>query len=208
MRFDLSFVDGDHSYLGALTDLIQCAKYSAANAVIVVDDHGQIPVCWAVRDFLGLHPGWREIGGVFEANFHDDPFAHLRPSIEGLPFLILLGPPQSGIASRPPTTISRRFEGAVVKGVRFELVGDNPSGRMHAQFFISSIGPRLGSSYREASLAIPAGAQSVWMELDPPLEAEFGAEAEQNDYLVVLVWQGPDPEDILNLQHPPEVVVG
>ena len=38
MKFDLIFIDGDHSELGALHDLVNCKKLAHASSVVVLDD--------------------------------------------------------------------------------------------------------------------------------------------------------------------------
>ena len=52
LRFDLALIDGDHSHAAALTDLIQCARFAANNAVMLVDDFQLPGVNWAVRGFF------------------------------------------------------------------------------------------------------------------------------------------------------------
>ena len=67
--FDLCFIDGDHSYSGALSDIINCSRFAGPNCILVVDDANQPPVYTAVHDFLNLYPNWSEINGKFNKRY-------------------------------------------------------------------------------------------------------------------------------------------
>ncbi len=100
-KFEVLFVDRDHSYRGALFDLINCANYAQPNAVIVVDDYDLPPVFSAAQDFLALNPEWRELSGAYDQAISSDPFTGMRPSVDGLPFLVLIGPSAASVGVRP-----------------------------------------------------------------------------------------------------------
>jgi predicted O-methyltransferase YrrM len=45
-RFDLIFIDGDHSEIGALTDLVNCKRFAHSNTIVVLDDTRKThPIC-------------------------------------------------------------------------------------------------------------------------------------------------------------------
>ena len=60
MKFDVLFIDGDHSYEGALNDLINCIDLAAPNATIIFDDvvlKTDLQMSWTVgptKAWLGM----------------------------------------------------------------------------------------------------------------------------------------------------------
>lgn len=191
VRFGLSFVDGDHTYTAALTDLIGCARFADDNAVIVVDDYDQPQVNWAVRDFLRLHPAWQEIGGNFEGDPEGDPFAAMRPSLPDMPFLILLGPAAAGLSERPQTFMLRNMASSAVTGLELTVEGGHGAGTLYAKFIFDSVGPRGVEALRHtARLEVAAGSENLQFRFDPPLSTPNAAGAASNACEVALIWRG------------------
>jgi hypothetical protein len=174
VRFGLSFIDGDHTYAAALTDLIGCARYADDDSVIVVDDFDQAQVNWAVRDFLRLHPGWRELGGAFDDNAGDDPFEGMRPSLPGLPFLILVGPAAAGL--------------------ELTTSGAHDGGALFAKFNLDSVHPQgLDALRHTARLEVAPGCEKLQFSFDPPLSTAGAQKAASNACEVALIWRSPGP---------------
>ena len=59
---DLAFIDGDHSYPGALFDLYRTSERMSAGGVVVLDNSDKWGVACATADFLERHPDWQLAG--------------------------------------------------------------------------------------------------------------------------------------------------
>ncbi|HJM49332.1 MAG TPA: class I SAM-dependent methyltransferase [Alphaproteobacteria bacterium] len=208
LRFDLALIDGDHSHAAALTDLIQCARFAANNAVMLVDDFQLPGVNWAVRDFLRLHPEWREISGMFTNGFATASLAELSPSLEEISFLVLLGPDKNGIGARPVSFLRYEFAGAAIAGAGLKFAPDHGGGTLFAMFIIDSVSlSSVETSTRNISRRIEAGQDETRLALEPPLAAHYGLQAEKNNCEMILLWQGENSDGRLDLVAPPEFIV-
>jgi len=58
---DLLFVDGDHSYDGAMADMLAWAPMVRQGGYMLCHDHNYKEVAEAVRDFIKARPKWREL---------------------------------------------------------------------------------------------------------------------------------------------------
>ena len=133
--FDLCLVDGDHSYSGAISDLINCSNYSGPNSIIIVDDYNQPPVYNAVKDFLNINKNWREINN--KINFDTVDFAKMVPSINKLPFLILIAPDNPSI-NQNLKSLGKNIIGTV-KGINLNLAKPCADGTLEARWLISKM---------------------------------------------------------------------
>ena len=204
-KFDMFLVDGDHSYRGALFDLISCAHYAQPNAVIVVDDFNLPPVFSATQDFLALNPAWIELSGTFDRQVGSDPFAGMRPSLEGFPFLVLIGPPAISIGRRPANFALGRLSQDHLYGAAVEIGGNHSGGRLHANFVIHSVTTEaMRSSAATGFAAIEESAEAAEVKLDPPLAPTF-TDGATNNCDVSLVWES-DTGGLLELAGEPELL--
>ena len=134
--FDFIFVDGDHTYTGALTDLLNSARYAAPGAIIVVDDAIQPPVFSAVKDFLILNKDWREIGDRFnEASTRE--YIEPTSSNSSIPFLILEGPSKHFIGPRN-YSVYKEFKNSL-SGLNIKLDRPSGQGKLFSRFLISHL---------------------------------------------------------------------
>ncbi len=204
LRFDLAFVDGDHTHGPALMDLIHCARFAANGAVLVVDDYQLPSVNWAVRDFLRLHADWQEISGSFSNGSDSASLGGLAPSIEGTSFLVLLGPERNGIGVRPVSYFHHEFAGEAIAGARLKLAPGHGGGTLSAMFIIDSVGPSsVETSTRMISRPITAQQNELLLTLEPPLDSHYGSQAEKNSCELILSWHGERNGDRLDLLAPP-----
>ncbi len=206
-KFELLFVDGDHSYRGALFDLLNCANYAQPNAVIVIDDYDLPPVFSATQDFLALNPQWRELSGSYDRDVASDPFAGMRSSVDGLPFLVLIGPPAASVGDRPINVSLGELADNDLQGVTVPLAGDHGEGRLHAKFVISSVTTQAMRSSSAATYATVSGGDAVvTIRLDPPLAPPF-VDGATNNCDLSLVWESA-AGDLLDLAGDPELITG
>ncbi|MDC0074949.1 class I SAM-dependent methyltransferase [Alphaproteobacteria bacterium] len=133
--FDLCFIDGDHSHTGALSDIINCSKFSAPNSIIVIDDANQPPVYTAAHDFLKLYPNWSEISGILNNHNNID---NTQSSFKELPFLILVGPNYHSINNRP-YSIYKETD-ATLNGININLKNTQEAGEVQIRLLITHIG--------------------------------------------------------------------
>ena len=204
-KFDVLFVDGDHSYRGALFDLVSCAHYAQPNAVIVVDDFNLPPVFAATRDFLVLNPAWRELSGAFDSGIAGDPFGGMRASLDGLPFLVLTGPSAISIGRRPTNFDLGPLDQAPIRGAVVRTSGDHGAGRLYANFLISSItseAMRSSSANTFVEIAEEGGVAEI--RLDPPLAPSL-SDGAANSCALSLVWETPEGR-LLELAGEPELL--
>ena len=91
---DLLFVDGDHSYDGAMADLIAWAPMVREGGYMLCHDHNWEEVAKAVRDFIKARPKWHELerkgltialqkGRVSGDKGSDDRVGRLRSILSG-----------------------------------------------------------------------------------------------------------------------------
>jgi len=204
VNFDLMFVDGNHSYLAALGDLLNCAERATAKAVIVVDDYDQPNVFLAVRDFMKVRPDWQEVSGVFDQGLKAAPFEGMRSSLDGIPFLVLQGPAITGISARPRSWYLRDFRAASVTNIELALAPGQGGGQLFANIILDSVtGVGVDTSHRVLEMSIAAGASSAVIKLDPPLTTVSSDRAFNNTCEVTLVWEGKDGPQPLSLNAPP-----
>ena len=134
--FDFIFVDGDHTYTGALNDLLNASRYAAPGAIIVVDDAVQTPVFSAVQDFLTLNKDWKEAGGIFN-KVNTDNYLDPISSYNSIPFLILQGPKTHSIGQKN-YSVYREFNNSL-SGLKIKLNDPSESGKLYSRFLISHL---------------------------------------------------------------------
>lgn len=202
--FDLCVVDGDHRHTAALVDLLNCARFAAPGAVILVDDSTQPAVFHAVKDFLALRPDWQEIGGAIEGHRTDAAFSSLRSSCEGLPFLVLVGPEHPPLGRRLHT-LGGIADGPL-QGIEIDLARPAPAGTFQGRFVLSYTDLKQPHMLQaDASTDIVAGARTAVLRLAHPLVAET---AQPVSIDVSLCWHGPDADSVLALARPPRFLIG
>jgi len=198
--FDLCIVDGDHRHAAALFDLLNASRFAGPGAVILVDDSTQPPVFSAVKDFLALCPGWREIGGAIADHDDADAFATMRPSFEGLPFLVLVGPDHPEIGTRP-FVVGREVTGAVA-GLSLDLAEAAGPGLLQARLSLSYVDeekPQLVSA--DVAVEVARGARRIDLALAEPLAPVGPGRVD-----VFLYWHASDGGAPLALTSPPKIL--
>ena len=202
--FDLFVVDGDHRYTAALVDLLNCARFAAPGAVILVDDSTQPAVFHAVKDFLALRPDWQEIGGAFTDQCGDAAFASMRPSFYGLPFLVLVGPTDPTIGRRHYTVGG--VANGPLQGIEIDFSRPADAGRFQGRFVLSYTDAKQPCMLQaDAAVDLAAGARKAVLRLAEPLAADT---AQPKSVDVSLYWHGPDADSVLALAAPPRLLIG
>ncbi len=198
--FDLCIVDGDHRHTAALADLLNAARFAGPSAVILVDDSTQPPVFKAVQDFLRLAPEWREVGGAIAGYDEAEALDTMRPSFDGLPFLVLVGPDHPEIGARPHA-VGREVLGPVT-GMFLDLAEPAPGGRLQTRISLSYIAdekPQLVSA--DVAIEVPAGARRVAVLLKAPLVPQGPGRVD-----AFLFWHGDIVGTTLSLASPPSIL--
>jgi len=204
ISFGLMFVDGNHSYMAAMGDLLNCAEHASDDAVIVVDDYNQPSVFLAVRDFLKVRTDWVEISGKFDQALKGAPFEGMKSSLEGVPFLVLQGPATTGISERPRSWRLRDFKAASVTGINLSLAPGQGGGRLFANIILDSVtNVGVDTSHRVLDMQVSPGATSTVIPLDPPLTTVSSDRALNNTCEITLVWEAEDGPQPLALTRPP-----
>jgi predicted O-methyltransferase YrrM len=202
--FDLCLVDGDHRHTAALADLLNTARYAGPGAVILVDDATQPAVFNAVRDFLTLRPNWREIGGALEGHNGGDAFATMRPSLDGLPFLILVGADHPEIG-QDFYDVGASVAGPV-RGLDIDLAVPAAAGTLQGRFALSYVTDQRPEMRQvDVRVAVPAGARRIQLALEEPLSA--GA-AQGASVAATLHWHGTGGPSTLALARSPRFQTG
>ncbi len=164
--FDIIFIDGDHTYTGALTDLINSSRFASPGAIIIVDDAVQPPVFSAVKSFLSLQKNWREISGIFEGN--SEGYIKPKSSFKPIPFLILKGPDTHSISNQN-YSIFREFK-KELRGVNIKLSQPADPGILYARFLVSHLsgGTKGGMSIIDQTKNIHKGDKEIDITLNQP----------------------------------------
>ena len=198
--FDLCFVDGDHSYAGALLDLINCSKFASPQAVIIVDDAIQPPVFSAVQDFLKIYPDWTEVGGVICNN--NLSLENNKPSFSGLPFLVLVGPDNHYISNRT-YSVHTEIQNSL-SGINIELAQPSEHGYLEGRFLITHLlgpGPDgTGMSLIDVRKDVQKGTSYINLNLDEAFNSSIEVPIKVAAHLQ---WQGSKKNSKLSLSKPP-----
>ena len=209
---DLAFIDGDHEYGFVLYDLAMAAKWVRPGGIIVLDDASESTVYTAARDFLSVNPGWRALGGVFEAFDPPDPFRSMkRPSIKDTGFTVLAAPPHLEIRGKPISFNYGPFQEPGIKGFTIDPL-EGSAGRLHANVILRSFyeDPQRGDPEQfDAAVAADVSGDSGRLEisLDTPCETSFELSGSWREVELVLFWEGRDGAGVLRLNDKPQVMM-
>ena len=199
--FDLSIIDGDHSYTGAFSDLLNCSQYAGPNGIIIVDDYNQPPVFNAVKDFLKINSNWHEINNLIKSDLIG--FSEIKPSINNLPFLILIGPEYPSI-NQKLSTLGKNILGTV-KGISINLAKPCYEGTLEARWLISIMNDdkTLSMKTLDCKKEVKSGRVNINLNLPSPITSS-------NKYPMTidahLVWK----DNIFNnleLASPPKFII-
>tara|TARA_Y100000589_G_C27189467_1_gene644153 strand:+ start:3012 stop:4004 length:993 start_codon:yes stop_codon:yes gene_type:complete len=200
--FDIIFIDGDHTYTGALTDLINSSRFASPGGIIIVDDAVQPPVFNAVKDFLYLNRDWTEVGRVFEEK--NQNYIKPKPSFNSIPFLILKGPDSQNIGQKN-YSVFREFKNTL-NGLNIKLSKPASKGELHTRFLISHLqgGKDGGMAIIDETTQINNGE----LEIDVTLKEKFLSD--NNDSIKVDIHLFFDCKENQNnklfLLQPPELI--
>ncbi|PPR77121.1 MAG: hypothetical protein CFH01_01688 [Alphaproteobacteria bacterium MarineAlpha2_Bin1] len=200
--FDIIFIDGDHTYTGALTDLINSSRFASPGAIIVVDDAVQPPVFSAVKSFLTLKKNWKEVSGIFEEN--SGSYIKPKSSFDSIPFLILEGPDKHSISNQN-YSVFREFK-KELKGINLILSQPADPGILYARFLVSHLsgGSNGGMSIIDQSREIHKGDKEIDIILD---EAFLSNQEKSIQVDIHLFFEGVKNQNSqLSLLNPPELI--
>jgi len=135
---DIAVVDGDHTYLGAYSDIVRSAQRISGGGLIIIDDFSQSTVNRAVADFIQTHPDWTLVGDIHDTFIGDQGFEP-QASIEGTPFLILLAPDYKGISKHPTLFDYGSLGISELFGANIVLAPHECKGMLHGEFCIELV---------------------------------------------------------------------
>ncbi|PPR77654.1 MAG: hypothetical protein CFH01_01426 [Alphaproteobacteria bacterium MarineAlpha2_Bin1] len=199
--FDLLIIDGDHSYTGAFSDLLNCSQYAGPNGIIIVDDYNQPPVYNAVKDFLKINSNWQEINNSISSDAIK--FSKITPSIKNLPFLILIGPENPSI-NQNLTSIGKNILGTV-KGINLNLAKPCNDGILESRWLISIMNDDKSISMKtlDCKKEIKSGRVNINLNLPYPITSSKKYPMTIDTHLV---WNDKVTNN-LELSSPPKYVV-
>jgi len=168
---DIAIVDGDHTYLGAYSDIVRCAQQIAGGGMIIVDDYDQSSVNRAVADFADTHPDWRLVGNAEQTFVGRHQYAP-HSSIEGTPFLVLLAPDQRGFSCHPTAFDYSDSSLSSLIGAEIEVAPHNCLGTLHGGFSVEVSDERgmVRAHTGVVSVEISPGQNSVSLKLKEALD--------------------------------------
>ena len=199
--FDLCLIDGDHSYTGAFSDLINCSQYCGPNGIIIVDDYNQPPVYSAVKDFLKINTDWSEINNSI--NLHYTEFSKMNPSIEKLPFLILIGPENPTI-NQNIRSIGKNIRGTVT-GLNINLAKPSLEGTLESRWNIAGINDDKSLSMQtiDCKKEIRSGRFNINLNLPEPIHSSSKSPITIDTHLV---WKDGESNN-LELASQPKFII-
>lgn len=211
IRFDLSFIDGDHSFEYALYDLQMASRHAAPGAIIIMDNVEQTGVYWAVKTFLSINPDWQELGSSISNYDRLNPYTTMHPSFPETSFLILQGPSKIFVGERPRSFQTNYAEEKGLSGFVLSLDGNQVEGVLNALIFFRSFwhgGFEGIPKQMEQSMMIPIkkGETKCSVELPNPFVTGHVVENSYRTYEIVLSWIPACGEQPLELTAYPEPV--
>lgn len=210
-QIDVCFIDGDHSYEFALFDLNCAALWMQPGGIVIMDDYDQPGVFWATKHFLDLHPGWREIGGVFEAFDPGAPFASIRPSVPDTGFLILKAPDAIEVAGAPKVFEIKDYQSIGISGIDFTMLPGHGGGRIDLKIYMRSFyrDPRNGDPEQKEltfSDTVEPDNTSHTMTFDAPLRSSYDPNRASRELEINMVWTPTQDRQALNLAADPHPI--
>lgn len=137
-RFEIIFVDGDHSYEHALYDLQMAMRYVTPGGVVIMDNAEQTGVYWAVKSLLSVYPDWCELGSSLAKHDIRNPYDTMTSSIPGTSFLILQAPDRIFVHQHPRSFEIKNVPEAGLVGFDFFFKGEQKDGYINALIFFRS----------------------------------------------------------------------
>jgi predicted O-methyltransferase YrrM len=198
----LVFVDGEHDYEFALSDIGAAACATTPGGYLFIDNIDQAGPYLATRDFLSANPGWREVGSSLRDYKARKAFDPQRNMISDTDFVALQGPRSYLVDERPRTFGLVRQEHNTVNGLRFQSQPLGHSGKLIVQIVLRGFGTaQLFEAALETSIDLQASSevQSFTAIFVSALQIMDGCV-----YYTVetwLIWIGDAP---LQLKRPPE----
>jgi hypothetical protein len=210
-QLDMVFIDGNHTYGFASYDLNMAAKWVRPGGIIVMDDFDQPGVYWATKHFLELNPGWREVGGAFDAFNPVSPFTSMRPSIENTEYLILAAPVHIEVGANPAVLEYPNFKQPGISAFTLNVSPDSGSGRLHAKIFLRSFyhDPADGDAEQldmTLSTAIEASAGDTAVTFEKPFVSTRDPLKSYRQVEITLLWEPDDGATPLRLTRRPQPI--
>ena len=194
---DLIFVDGNHDYEYALFDIHSAARLLRPGGFIAVDNISQGGPVYAARDFIGVHPAWRECGRSLEHPPLGKAFDPERSTIAETDLCVIRAPARRIIGPRLMTIGQQKVAEPRIGGIELSIASP-ASGALHAQYVVRVREPRMSETTTETSIELRDAMGSTQV----PLPWAFALEdvALERTIELWLSWTG-DGE--LELSEPP-----
>jgi hypothetical protein len=172
LRPQLVFVDGHHDYEFASFDIQCAARLMLPNGFIFVDNIAQPGPYFAARDFLNLHPDWRECGSSMSKYRPELPFDLNRRSVEHTDFCVLGGPRHIFIGIEPYTPGISGVANSEVDSISVTIARP-ATGKLYAQCILRSFGDSWIEEGFERSIQFVGVTGEVRVPLHMPYRAEL-----------------------------------
>jgi len=173
---DFAFIDGDHSYPGALFDLYRTSERMRPDGVVALDNSEVWGVAYATADFLERNPEWR-LAGHEPGNLGNLREINRDPKGNGpLGMLILFAPPYVRIGKFPLEGSVRGLNAGPHGRLRLELNREAAAGEVEFSFYFIAWdinfhknGIITTASNRSGKVEVADGATTIEIPFDPVL---------------------------------------
>jgi predicted O-methyltransferase YrrM/uncharacterized protein YoxC len=203
---DLALVDGCHDYQHAYFDVVSAAKLMRPGGLVMIDNVEDVGPYWAGYEFLKLNPAWTELGSSMKKFSPSNPFDTSR-SLLDTNIAILQAPVDFVLNDRPISTGNHPYQGAYVSGVKFNVSGAAPRGRLHIELALRGFADGVEPQTRKLTKIIELDGHSAYvLKLESPIRTSVDSSLPNFRQLVEigLFWQPLGHSSSLHLLGAPE----
>ena len=202
----MAIIDGCHDYQHVYFDAISAAALLRPGGLVLLDNIEDVGPYWAGREFLKLKSAWKELGEGLQSFSRSSPFDAPHALLE-TNLAVLQAPVDLVLNDRPHSTGNQPYYGDCVSGIKFDVAGIAPRGRLHIQLTLRGFADGVQPQTQKWSQVAELDVQSAYIfKLQSPLRTSVSASLPNYRQLVeiVMFWQPLEPGKSLHLLAAPE----